>query len=79
MFGKKGEAATAKELKQIHEMDALIPLKADDLSEEEKKKAMTLLVFFLTEKIYGSIKARQCADGRKQRKHQRKSQHHQQY
>ena len=68
IFGKKEEAATSKELKQIHEMNALIPLNAEDLSEEVKKKAMASLIF-LTEKRDGSIKARQCADGRKQREY----------
>ena len=45
IFGKKREAATAKELKQIHGIDALIPLKAKELLEEEKKKAMASLFF----------------------------------
>ena len=47
IFGEKGEAATVKELKQIHEIDALIPLKAKELSEDEKKKAMASLIFLM--------------------------------
>ena len=46
-------------------MDALLPLDANKLSKQEKKTAIASLIF-LTEKN-GTIKARQCADGRKQR------------
>ena len=49
---------------QIHNMDALL-LDANKLSEKEKKNAIASLIF-LTEKRDGMIKARQCADGRKQ-------------
>ena len=60
------EAARTKELKQIHEMDALIPLEAEELSEEEKKAVVSSML--LTEKRDGLIKTRQCADGRKLKK-----------
>ena len=63
-FWKKAEDATEKELAQIHNMDALL-LDANKLSEKEKKNAIASLIF-LTEKRDGMIKARQCADGRKQ-------------
>ena len=43
-------------------MNALKPIDASLLSEEEKKKAIVSLIF-LTEKRDGTIKARQCADG----------------
>ena len=40
LFGEQGEVATTKELKQKHDMDALIPLKAEEFSEEEKNREM---------------------------------------
>ena len=64
MFREKGEAATTKELKQMHDMEALIPLNVQSLTDEQKNKAMALLMF-LTEKQDGAIKAWQCADGQK--------------
>ena len=36
-----------KELKQIHDMDVLIPFKAEELSEGDKKKAMASLIFLI--------------------------------
>ena len=47
-------------------MNALIPIYLTQLSAEEKKKAISSLMI-LMEKRDGTIKARQCADGRKQR------------
>ena len=52
-------------------MDALIPLDANSLSDEEKKKAIALLMF-LTEKQDVSIKAWQCADRHKQQEYMEK-------
>ena len=72
IFGKRGEEATTKELKQLHEMDAFIPLNPSTLTQEQKERAIASLIF-LTEKRDGTIKARQCADGRKQRKYTDKS------
>ena len=67
-FGKRGEEAVQKELKQIHDLNAYKPLVASKLTSEEKKNAVPSLMF-LTEKQYGKIKARKCADGRKQREY----------
>ena len=36
-FGKKAEEATKNELAQIHNMDALLPLDANKLLEQDKK------------------------------------------
>ena len=47
-------------------MEALIPLDPNQLSADQKKKAIASLMF-LTEKQDGTIKARQCTDGRKKR------------
>ena len=44
-YGKQAEEATKKELTQIHNMNAIKPLDANKLSEEEKKKAVASLIF----------------------------------
>jgi len=54
------------DLNQLHQQEALLPIKREDMSHEEKKKALWYLMF-LKEKRAGSIKARACADGRSQR------------
>ena len=71
LFGKKGEAAVEKELNQMHDMQAYTPIDASTLSEAEKKDAINQLMF-ITEKRCGKIKARSCADGRKQREYIKK-------
>ena len=45
-YGSKGEEAMEKELTQIHNMDALMPIDASLLYEEEKKKVIASLIFF---------------------------------
>ncbi len=67
-FGERGETAVSKELKQFNVYDVFEPLYADKLSEEEKTKALTSLIF-LKEKQDGNIKARSCANGSVQREH----------
>ena len=66
LFGEKADAAVHKELSQIHKMDTYEPLHKSDLSFEDRKKALALLMF-ITEKRNGDIKARKVADGSKQR------------
>ncbi len=66
LFGEKAEAATEKELQQIHDMDTYTPMHPDELTKLEKTKALSAL-FFLTEKRNGEIKGRKVADGSKQR------------
>ena len=66
LFGEKSGAAVAKELTHIHELETYESIMASDLSWEENKKALESLPF-ITEKIYGDIKARKVADGSKQR------------
>ena len=66
LFGDKAELATVKELKQIHDMGTYVPKLASELSAEEKKKALSSLMF-IVDKRDGRIKARKCAVGSKQR------------
>jgi hypothetical protein len=65
-FGKKGEAAVTKELGQFHDLSVFVPVDGKKLSREERKAALASLIF-LKEKRDGTVKARACADGRKQR------------
>jgi len=64
-FGERGNAALLKELNQLHEQQALMPKKKEDMSYEERKKALRYLMF-IKEKRDGTIKARGCSDGRSQ-------------
>ena len=65
-FKQKGEAGVTKELTQMHNMTVFTPVYKDSLTKEERKKALASLMF-LKEKRDNTIKARMCADGRKQR------------
>jgi hypothetical protein len=65
-FGDPGIEAVLSELKQLHERNVLAPKKSDDLSQFDKKAALRYLMF-LKQKRCGKIKARGCADGRKQK------------
>jgi hypothetical protein len=64
VFGKKGADAVLSELQQVHDLEVLDPV--SNLTEDEKAAALEYLMF-LSEKRDGRIKARGCADGRKQR------------
>ena len=66
LFGDNAETATVKELSQIHEMGTYVPLDADELTPEQKAKALSSLMF-IVEKLDGRIKVRKCAVGSKQR------------
>ncbi len=57
-----------KELDQFNKYGVFEPKHARDLSEEDKKKALSSLIF-LKEKKSGVIKARSCANGSPQREH----------
>ena len=65
-FQERGEKGVTKELSQMHNMAVFAPIMKTDLTPEEKKKAISSLMF-LKEKRDATIKARFCADGRKQR------------
>ncbi len=60
-FGEQGETAMTKELDQFNKYGVFEPKHARDLSEEDKKKALSSLIF-LKEKKSGVIKARSCAN-----------------
>jgi hypothetical protein len=62
------ETAVTKELNQFNKYGVFEPKHARDLSDKEKNKALSLLIF-LKEKKSGNIKARSCANGNKQREH----------
>jgi hypothetical protein len=64
-FKEKGEAGVTKELTQMHDMNVFRPIEVESLTHDEKKKALSLLMFF-KEKRDSSVKAHMCADGRKQ-------------
>jgi hypothetical protein len=55
-----------KELKQLDYLDVIQPVDKKELSREERQRALNYHMF-LKEKRCGKIKARGCADGRKQR------------
>jgi hypothetical protein len=65
-FKAKGEAGVTKELTQMHDMNVFRPIEVKSLTHDKIKKALSLLMF-LKEKRDGSVKARMCADGRKQK------------
>jgi hypothetical protein len=66
VFGPLGVDAVLKELKQLHDRTVIAPKDAAKLSREDKQASLQCLVF-LKKKRPGVIKARGCADGRKQR------------
>ena len=66
LFGDRAEAATTKELQQIHDFGTYVPQDAKELSKAERLKAL-LALMFIVEKRNGDIKARKCAVGSKQR------------
>jgi hypothetical protein len=65
-FQERGEKGVTKELAQMHNMAVFSPVMKTDLTPEEKWKAISSLMF-LKEKRDTTVKARFCADGRKQR------------
>ncbi len=65
-FGEQGEAAVTRELGQFHDMNVFLPMDPNRLTKKEKAEALASLIF-LKEKKDGTVKARACADGRKQR------------
>jgi hypothetical protein len=67
-FGERGETAVTKELDQFNKYRVFKPKHARDLLEEDKKKALSSLIF-LKEKKSGVIKACSCATRNPQREH----------
>ena len=56
-FGEAGKKAAVKEMKQLHDRSCFEPIKLENLTHTEKKRALELLIF-LVEKRSGEIKAR---------------------
>ncbi len=67
-FGEQGETAVTKELDQFNKYGVFELKHVRDLSEGDKKKALSSLIF-LKEKKSGVIKACSCANGNPQREH----------
>jgi hypothetical protein len=65
-FGKDGLVALGKEVEQLYTRKVSKPVDGDNLTKEQKRATLRYLMF-LTQKRCGRIKARGCADGRKQR------------
>jgi len=65
-FGEKGNEAVSKELRQLHNRKAMVPVLKDEMSLEDRRKALRYLMF-IKEKRDGAIKARGCTDERPQR------------
>jgi hypothetical protein len=61
-FRERGEKGVTKELSQMHNMSVFAPIMKSDLTHEEKKKAISSLMF-LKEKRDKSIKGWFCANG----------------
>ena len=54
-FGKEGEEAALKEIKQLHNRRCFAPIKITDLRKQERKKAQIALTY-LTQKRDGTVK-----------------------
>jgi len=65
-FGKAGADAVVAEMQQLDYRKVIKPTDAKDLTHAQKKAALQYLMY-LKQKRCGRIKARGCADGRKQR------------
>ena len=65
-FGNDGLIALGKEVEQLYTRKVSKPVDSNDLTNDQKRASLQYLMF-LTKKRCGRIKARGCADGRKQR------------
>ena len=65
-FGKDGERAVEKEMRQLHDRGVMMPVHRKHLTPNQWKEALAYLMF-LRPKRCGKVKGRGCADGRKQR------------
>jgi hypothetical protein len=65
-FGKDGADAVVEEMRQLDYRNVIRLVMAKDLTREDKRKSL-MYHMYLKEKRCGRIKARGCANGRKQR------------
>jgi hypothetical protein len=66
-FGNDGLVALGKEMAQLHDRKVGKPVDGNNLTRAQKQATLRYLMF-LSKKRCGRVKARGCADGRKQRK-----------
>jgi hypothetical protein len=64
-FGQSGADAVVTEMRQLNYRDVIKPVDGKELMREQKRRALNYLMY-LKQKRCGRIKARGCADGRKQ-------------
>jgi hypothetical protein len=65
-FGLDGADAVVRELKQLDYLNAIKPVHSKKMTSVQKKDSLRYLMY-LKQKRCGRVKARGCADGRKQR------------
>jgi hypothetical protein len=66
-FGDQGEIVVTNKLQQFNTYGVFEPKSVDELTDNDKKKALASLIFLNKQKK--DIKARSCANGSKQREH----------
>ena len=74
-FGEQGIQAGYKEMKQLHERAAVIPINVEMLSDKEKEQIIDSLLL-IEEKRDGSVKGHTVAHGDQQKKHLEKDEVH---
>ena len=67
-FGETGKESTLKEMKQLDDREVYYPVDVNDLTDQERARAMESLLF-LVEKRDGKVKARFVANGSSQREY----------
>jgi hypothetical protein len=67
-FGQKGNDITIMELRQLHNRKAMVPKRKEDLTLEDRQKALRYLMF-VKENRDGTVKARGCANRRPQQQY----------
>jgi hypothetical protein len=65
-WGEKGQKSAIKEMTQLHNMDTFIPCDPKGLTKEERRKALSSLIF-LKEKANGDMESWTCVNGAPQR------------
>jgi hypothetical protein len=71
-FGEKRRQAAHEEMKQLHDCIVFKPIKVEELTAVEQRRAMESLIF-ITEKKDGRIKARTCANRSTQREYTKRN------
>ena len=66
LYGEKAKTSVANELKQLHTMESFEPVDKRQLTDEDRDKAMRMLMF-LKNKKSGELKGCGVVDGRKKR------------